>query len=304
MNLRIVLINWNLKDDTLECLASLAATGIPLEQVLLIDNGSVDGSVAAFTAHYGSQLQIIKNETNRGYVDACNQGIQLALEQEAEWILLLNNDTLVDTQFFKVFEDFIKSNQAYSILAPLIFYHSQPNVVWNVGDHLIPGTLLTTRPHQNKPLRQELPDVIRVDFVTGCAMLVHRRVFERIGTYDRALEMYGEEIDLCMRAKLAGFQLACLPKARLWHKVSLSAQKVSARTDYLRTRNQVYFYRRYSTGLQRFVMFLFSTGKLCIRWIFQSLKGQVILIKPIAQGWRDGWFKALPIPQTPTYGNR
>lgn len=302
-NLRIVLINWNLKDDTLQCLESLFQAGISPSQVLLIDNGSTDGSVTAFKTHFGSQLQIIQNECNLGYVNALNQGVYLALEQGAEWILLLNNDTWVDREFFTVFDEFIKTDPPYSILAPLIYYAAQPHLVWNLGDQLIKGTLLTTRPYQNKPLPGGLPSVIPVDFVTGCAMLVHRQVFERIGLFDRGLEMYSEEVDFCQRARIAGFHLACLPKARMWHKVSASAKMVSPKTSYLRTRNQVYFYRRYSSGAPRLLMWLFSTSKTLLRSLALRLHKQSELSRSIQRGWLDGWLKPLPAPDIPYYGN-
>jgi GT2 family glycosyltransferase len=128
-----------------------------------------------------------------------------------------------------------------------------------------------------------------VDFVSGCAMFIRRDVFEKIGLFDEKLLMYGEEVDFCWRARLAGYTLGCVTPARMWHKVSLSASRVGSQTRYLRIRNQIRFYNNYARGLQRPIMFLFSilrSGMIILKDIFRR---QTDLIPPLIRGWVDGW---------------
>jgi len=106
-NIKIVTINWDLKDITLECLQSLFAAGASPEQVILVDNGSQDGSVDAIRAIYDDRIHLILNPDNYGYVNALNQGIQQALQVGAEWMFVLNNDTIVAPDFFAAFAGYL-----------------------------------------------------------------------------------------------------------------------------------------------------------------------------------------------------
>jgi len=290
-DLWIVIVNWNLKDDTLACLESLEQAGADLGHVVLIDNGSADGSVEALNARYGARLCLIANPKNLGYAPAVNQGVRFALQRGAGWVFLLNNDTLVATDFFSVLHRAQESG--YAILAPAIFYHAAPQRLWYLGDTTLPGTLITRNRWQGKPLPAGLPALLPVDFVSGCAMLVRREVFEQAGLFDPGLVMYGEEIDFTWRARLRGYRAACVPAARMWHKVSLSAGRVPAQTRFLRIRNQARFYRRYARGLQRPLMWAFSLLRILRLTLTDLLGGQAVLIAPLWRGWLAGWYAPL-----------
>ncbi len=286
-HLQIVLINWNSRDDTLACIESLLAAGAEPHQVVLVDNGSQDGSVQALQQRFGGALHLVANPENRGYVLASNQGIQFALDQGAAWILLMNNDTLVAADFFAPLLQAIATQPQYAILAPLIYYHSQPQRIWYVGDRLVPGTLLTWSRYKNRTAGQ-LPAILPVDFISGCAMLVRRDVYEQVGLFDPALEMYGEEVDFCWRARSAGYALAAVTGAHMWHKVSASANRVKPHTRYLRVRNQARFYNRYGRR-QRPFLFSFSLLKGLLMALNDLRARQPELIRPLARGLWDGW---------------
>lgn len=290
--LSIVIVNWNLKEDTLACIDSLVAAGASPEQIILVDNGSTDGSVLAFRSRYGIGLQLVENQENFGFAQGSNQGIQIALDRGAEWILLLNNDTVVAPDFLHTILEAAKATDSFAILAPLIFYHADPDRIWYLGDHLISGTLITANPYRGKVYHHRLPDLLPVDFASGCAMLVNRAVFDRIGLFDPKLVMYGEEVDFCWRARLAGFRIAAATRAKIWHKVSLSADRDKPRTRYLRIRNQIWFYRKYARGFQRPLMFLFTILRSVLIGLSDLYKRQATLISPLFKGWRDGWLSS------------
>lgn len=287
--LYIVIVNWNLEHDTVECIESLIHAGVSLNQIILIDNGSSDGSTKSFKSQFGDKLHLIINDDNMGYVKAINQGIQVALNLNADWILLLNNDTVVDAKFYQEIQHSIAGSDSFAIIAPLIFYYSQPERIWYLGDHLLGGTLLTYNSYHGKTAPVDLPRSIPVDFVSGCAMVIKSDVAERIGMFDETLVMYGEEVDYCWRARLAGYHAVCITRAKVWHKVSKSADKMKPRSRYYKIRNQIIFYRRYSHGFQRLLLFVFSIMraiKIIVRDIMQQ-KSE--LIPPLVEGWVDGW---------------
>ena len=292
-NLSTIIVNWNLKDDTIECIDSLISAGMNPEDIILVDNGSSDGSVFEFERRYANRIHLIKNQSNLGYAHAVNQGLNHALSTNREWFFLLNNDTLVSPDIFQEFFSTIQEHPNYLIQSPIIFYHDDPDRIWFAGTKLIPGTLLTRDPYSNREYNPELPHTYRVDFVNGCGMLVNKQVFKKVGLFDSSLIMYGEEVDFCWRASLAGFEMATSTKAHMWHKISLSAKRDLPRTRFLKIRNQIIFYRKYSSGVQLFALFIFSALRCIYISIKDILTSQTKLIYPLFRGWYSGWFYSL-----------
>jgi GT2 family glycosyltransferase len=289
--LYIVIVNWNLKEDTLTCINSLVQAGVELDQIIVVDNSSTDGSVNALREKISSTLPIIESNTNLGFAGGNNLGIQFAINQGAEWILLLNNDTIVATDIITQLGVAIQDNPEFSIIAPIIYYSDHPEVIWYLGDHLIPGTLITTNSYRGNKDTKHLPAILPVDFVSGCGMMVKKEVFEKVGLFDASMFMYAEEVDFCWRARQSGYRLACVTRAKMWHHVSTSANKDQETSRYLRIRNQVRFYRRYARGLQIPIMFFFSLVRSIFLVIQDILRRQTHLVMPSMQGWLHGWFK-------------
>jgi GT2 family glycosyltransferase len=285
-----VLVNWNLAEDTIECIDSLLSAGLPCERIIIVDNGSTDGSVPKISRKFGSDLIWINNENNRGFVFACNQGIQIALELGCDWIFILNNDAIVAPEFFSIFEKAVQEYPSYELLGPSIFDAQEPQRILFMGDKRFPLSLATYSVSKAKAKKDGQPDIIPVDFLNGCAMLVEKEVFRKIGKFDESLIMYGEEVDFCWRAGQAGFQLACIRQAKVWHKSSKSANKVKKRARFLKIRNQIIFYRKYAHGIQRPVMFVFTIIKIVSIGFKDIFSQQTNLLSSLISGWYQGWF--------------
>jgi GT2 family glycosyltransferase len=288
-DLAIIIVNWNLKLDTLECIASLVEAGASLEQIIVVDNGSTDSSIQALRDIYPERLQIIALDANCGYATGVNRGLDYALINKSQWILLLNNDTIVTPTFIEAMQAAIQTNPSFSIFAPMILYYSQPSLIWSMGDRRVDRTLLTINPYRGKNIDRTFPKVIPIDFTTGCAMLVNRNVFEKIGLLDESFFMYGEEVDFCWRARQAGFTFACIPAARLWHKISKSSSKDKPGTRYLRIRNQIRFYRRYSSPAGKWFYFIYTLVRSLILCAIGLVTKESGLIGPTLRGWWAGW---------------
>ena len=238
----VVVLNWNLKDDTIACVESVLAGSYARQRVVVVDNGSQDGSVSALTDHFGEAIDLIVNEENVGFARGINVGIRHALAQGADWVLLLNNDTTVAPDMIERLMSVANRQASAGILAPAIFYYDQPERVWRLGDRhhrWLPIPLKITA--RNLKAREVLP----VDYVTGCGMLIRRQVFSVIGLFDPQYFMYYEDADFCRRAAKADFAIVCVPAARMWHKVSHSTRRDVSRQRYLKTRYRVQFYRHH-----------------------------------------------------------
>lgn len=214
MRVAVVILNWNGKSDTLACLKSLGS-----QNIIVVDNGSQDDSVCEIQKQY-PHTQIIETGINLGYAGGNNIGIQRALEQGADAILLLNNDTIAHPELI---ESFVKSAAAKPEIGiwggyPLRFYDPDHldhlGGVWNSekGDFDLTGL-------NQKRGFQTTADL---DYVCGCSIFIRREVFEKIGLLEPKFFLFWEEADFAMRAKRAGFGIGVCYDAILFHKVSAS----------------------------------------------------------------------------------
>ncbi len=294
MKLTVIIVNYNLKKDTAECIQSILDAGAHLSQLIAVDNGSSDDSAQYLRSTFGNALNIIRTEDVRGYAHGLNLGVRLAYSFDSDWLLLMSNDTFVDQEFLKEMEVATHHFPKVSIFGPMILFASLPNRIWFLGQYLAPGTMLTYDPYRMKPADQSYPDILNVDFLNGCCFLVHRSVIDKIGLLDASLFMYAEEVDFFWRAKKAGFKMAAVPKARMWHKVSAIMSQDKPVSRFLRIRNQIWVYRRYGKWWQIVIMFVFTALRLVIMGIKDIFLQHWNLVTPLLRGFLDGWFQKMP----------
>lgn len=291
-DLSIVIVSMNLRDDTAACIESLLAAGASLEQITVSDNCSTDGTPAFLREKFGQALTVVEGHENRGYAYGVNMGLQDVLPKGARWIFLMNNDTVVDPDMFKLLMDAAgQFGESYAILGPLILFHSEPTKIWYLGDRLIPGTMITINPYFMKELPKGTPAIQPVDFLNGCGMLIRRDVFEKVGLWETRFFMYGDEVDFRFRTHRMNYKMACVTTAKMWHKVSAIMKQMPAKTRYYRTRNQVWIYRKYATGLQYPMMLLFTMGRAAVISLKDLVLGHKDVAFAIWRGWWDGWMK-------------
>ncbi|HSV42166.1 MAG TPA: glycosyltransferase family 2 protein, partial [Methanomassiliicoccales archaeon] len=213
-----VTVNWNRAKDTLECVDSLLQ-GNPGTEVVVVDNGSTDGSAALLKDRHPG-VTVIELPRNLGYVKGANIGIRLALERGAAHVMLMNNDAVAHPGMVDDLLDLLQRNPSAGIAGPKIFYYGT-DVMWFNGGHF--NELLGFSTHPLMDRSDDGGDMEReVHYVTGCAMLVRSEVFRDVGLFDEDYEIYAEDLDLCLRAKEKGYGSWLVPKATAEHKVSLS----------------------------------------------------------------------------------
>jgi GT2 family glycosyltransferase len=218
----VIVLNWNGRDDTLECLASLRDSAGPSVCILVVDNGSVDGSQEAIRREHPGVI-LLETGSNLRFAGGNNAGIRFALEKGAEQIMLLNNDTTVDPAFLGAMTGTLQSSSDIGIVAPKILYSADPGRLWYAGGEISFWT--GTMHHRGiREPESEVPDITcETGYASGCCLLAKRITVERIGLLDDSYFMYSEDADWCMRARRAGFRVMYEPRARVWHKVSVSA---------------------------------------------------------------------------------
>ncbi len=216
----VILLNWNGKRDTLECLDSLQKVGYSHFQVIIVDNGSKDNSVAIFREKY-PRIPILETGQNLGFAGGNNAGIEWALRHGADWILLLNNDTVVAPDFLDAFLAAAKEKPKAGILGAKILRYDNPQMIDHLGGawNFERGEFSSFHSGEaDHPYFQ----MQSVDYVCGAGFLMRRAVVEAIGYLEPQFFLFWEESDFCFRAKKAGFEVWTAPSAKIWHKVSSS----------------------------------------------------------------------------------
>jgi len=217
----IIILNWNGKEDTLECLTSVAKINYSTYELIVVDNGSTDNSVKAIRSQFPN-VHIIETKENLGFAEGNNVGIRHALSSGSDFILLLNNDTWVDKNFLDHLVTEAKITNNAFIYGPTIFYADKKNTIWFSGAKWNTDKLAFDFPLQNH-LKHELPSKpFETDYICGAAMFFHRSIAEKIGLLDKRFFLVWEESDWCFQARKEGYKSLIVPNAQIWHKIGVS----------------------------------------------------------------------------------
>ncbi len=250
----IIILTWNQRDLTRDCLASLAQMDYPADrlQLIVVDNGSTDDSVARIRAKF-PDVKIIETGINLGYAGGNNVGIRHALAAGAEAVCILNNDVTVEPGFLPPLLAALQSGPDVGIVTPLVAEGTgDDGRVWALGSTVNPRTAAVNRCCAGEPLdawREREP--FEVETASGAAMLVRREVFERVGLLDEDFFLYFEEVDWCLKVRRAGYRILAVPASVVWHKVSATLGTTSPVIDYYMLRNHLRLIGRHWRGLQR-----------------------------------------------------
>jgi GT2 family glycosyltransferase len=279
-----VVVDHNRHDDTFQCLSSLRAAIRPEEPIVVVDNGSTEPLQLAGMA----AIHLIRETENGGFARGFNTGIRHALALGAEAVLVLNNDTIVERQLLT--ELTAEMKPGVGITAPRIYFADAPFRIWSDGFRANPLTL-EMRLGRRDQIDAGTDDEPRaVDYVTGCAMLIHRSVFESIGYFDERFFAYYEDLDFCVRARRAGFGIVNVPRARLWHKVASTTGLETPRRQYLLAYGSVLYFARHAGWRWPFVIAArsASTLKLVIGALSRQ-RGDLIAahLRGLVEGCRD-----------------
>lgn len=216
----IIILNYNGWKDTIECLESVYKNNYSKYQVIVVDNGSVDESVKKlreWAKERDREPRIIMTEKNLGFAGGNNIGIKLALKNGGDYILLLNNDTVVEKGFL---EELIKTAEEKNaeIIGGKIYYYGDGNKIWYEGGKLC--WLLGGGIHHGKGRceKDKISGIHEVTFITGCMMLIKRSTIEKIGLLDESYFLYCEDTDYCARALKNNIRMAVNLSSVIYHK--------------------------------------------------------------------------------------
>lgn len=304
----IILLNYNGFDDTIECFESLQKITYSNYNIVIVDNNSPDKSMDRISNYMkekeinftyqnysdglnqnNSFMNLIQSGSNGGYGHGNNIGIKYALSNNSDYILLLNNDTLVDKNFLAPLIKYFEDHENIGILASQIFYEDRPTIFWANGGSFnkITGKIrhININEKENGQINSS-----NCTFLSGCMWFIPKKIFTEVGYINEDYFMYVEDLEFCQRVISAGYKLRVISESKIWHKVgSSSGGELTKFSVYWRTKNYLKFMKDhieiYYWPIHIFTnFFIFSIN------IIRNKK--IILIKNQLQGIKD-FFKEI-----------
>ena len=233
----IVILNTNRRDDTLACLDSLSRSTYGNFKIIVLDNKSTDGSVESIRSSF-PDTQIINLTENLGYAGNNNVGIEEAIKRGADWVLVLNEDTILDPGCLAELVKVGESDPKIGIVGPMVYHHNEPGVIQSAGGVL--GKYWQSQHLGQNELDHgqfQLPH--RVEWISGCAIMVRKTAIEQAGMLDASFFIYWEETEWCIRIARSGWQIVHVPQAKIWHKGVQRDYQPKPSFTYYGTRNHL-----------------------------------------------------------------
>lgn len=273
-----VILNWNGASDTIESLTSMTSLSYRNLVVLVVDNGSSDDSVARLKAcSAGCSIQLIETGRNLGYAGGNNVGIRAAIDQGADFVLILNNDTTVAPDLIERLLDAANENPDAGVFSARVLYYDDPQRVWFDRARWNPRTLALEWPGQGS-LESDLPaTATESDYASGAALFFRTEVANEIGLLDEDFFLVWEEVDWCFRACKAGWKVISVPGAKVWHKIGVSfGSESSPLRTYFSTRNKLLWFSRHAPRSARIRLWTQTLRRLVPRFVLGGQDGPIV----------------------------
>lgn len=262
--LNVIILNNNHREDVLACLTSLFHGNYRNFRAILLDNDSTDGSVEEVRKVH-ADVQIFLLKENLGYAGNNNVGIKMALDQGAEWILVLNEDTVLSPSCLSSMMQTVADDPAIGIAGPMVYHFDEPDVIQSAGGML--GKYWNSlHLGQNEKDRGQFPCVHQVEWISGCAILVRRAVIEQVGMLDQDYFLYWEEMEWCLRAGRAGWKIVHIPQAKLWHKGVKRDYQPKPYVTYYSTRNHLHTLAKHRAPIIAWIYTLTQIFRSLVSW--------------------------------------
>lgn len=262
----VILINYNGLEDTLECIESIKKNDMEVD-IIVVDNASKVDEGKIIKERY-SFVKIIRSDKNLGFSGGNNLAIKYALENNFEYVMLLNNDTIIKSNMIS---ELLKNANENTIAVPKMYYYDDKNIIWYDGGYISKVKGSSNHDNMNK-IDNNYSKNRNCTFATGCCILIHVNILMKIGLLNENYFMYCEDTEYCLRALKNNIKILYIPTAQLWHKVSRSTGgSYSNFATYYMTRNRFIYLKEYRTYFY-FSAYIFTLFTRYIRIIQYFIK--------------------------------
>jgi len=269
-----------------ETLDSIRQMTYPNFRIIVVDNGSTDGSQEMIRSRYPA-IELIENGENLGFGGGNNVGMEHALGKGADWILLLNNDIVVDREMLTELMATGAADEHVGVLCPKIYYHAEPDRLWYAGGKVNFWTGIISHRGIRETDHGQYDTIEQVGYVTGCAFLVRRDALVQVGLFDPVYHpAYPEDADLTERVRRAGYTLVYVPRAKLWHKVSsFSGGGMTPFKTKLKVEHNLIYFKRYARWYH-WLTIPWCVGGMAVVFVLREfLRGNFRVLQALLRGF-------------------
>ena len=262
----IIILNYNRPHDTIECINSILDIDYPSYNIILVDNCSTDDSIEIFNMKL-TDFKVYSTPENMGYTGGINFGLKIAEKIPSDYILLLNNDTIVEKNFLSVLVSAIGNDKNVAAACGTILCEHNRNEIWYAGGEMIKWRGLAAHTGKGSEFKSEnLKTPVYTTFITGCMILLRWKYLNEIGYEDERFYMYLDDIELSSRIQRKGFKLLYVPNSIIYHKVLNESE--SSFKLYYSVRNRLLLISLISTGINKFIASFYFLSVITLKLIF------------------------------------
>jgi GT2 family glycosyltransferase len=286
----IVTLNWNGAEETLRCIESVASDRTSDVELVVVDNGSREADVARVATSVAelAWATLVRNDRNLGFTGGSNVGIRVALEREARFVMLLNNDATLEPGALRTLLEHMEAQPSTGLAAPLVVDESGERV-WAAGGVYARREVVCRLGASNADAGSVGAEPFEAWALVGCALVARRELLDEIGLLDEDYFAYVEDVDLSRRASAEGWRLHVVPAARVRHRVSASSGGgYTPLRSYLLGRGTALFVRRRGTAGQRLGFAVAAPLGLAAAAIREARRGNLGAVAAKARGYVDG----------------
>jgi GT2 family glycosyltransferase len=294
----VILVNWNTPVLTANCINSLLQyCNKALFDIIVADNGSTDNSLQILTAQF-ADLIYIDNKENLGFAEGNNYGLRYSIDNDYEYSLVINTDTVVDEDIITALAAHLNNHAEAAAVQPAIFWMHNRTKLWNgpCGFNALLGITYS----KTQDSIQEHTNFKPVDWATGCCVLIRNSALKEAGLFNRQFFLYYEDVELSYRLRSHGYEVHYLPSSKMYHEAGMSGKsKVQTEEGFLNpfihyytSRNHIWFLRRYGKSVFYPINFVYNAGYYITLLAYLKLRGRNKKVSLLLKGIKEGLFTA------------
>ena len=293
-SIAVILVNWKKYNLTSKCIDSLNKSNYKNFKIILVDNEYSEKSLIDLRNKH-KELIVFKEKNNLGFAGGNNIGIRYALENDYDYIMLLNNDTEVKENFILPLVERIEKDHSLGAVQPLILNFSNKSIIWNAGGKLNKFLGLTSTRLNNNKLNSSIVFDDYTDWISGCCILIKSEILTKVGLLDEKFFNYYEDVDWSLRMKNLGYDLGFVKESIIYHHGSSSSKNkktkegvISSKIHYFNIRNHILLLKKHKNLFNFFGIVFFQIIKTTSYIFYFLIKFRFNKLTMVLKGLKHG----------------
>jgi len=294
LSIAVILVNWKKYNLTSKCIDSLNKSNYKNFKIILVDNEYSEKSLIDLRNKH-KELMVFKEKNNLGFAGGNNIGIRYALENDYDYIMLLNNDTEVKENFILPLVERIEKDHFLGAVQPLILNFSNKSIIWNAGGKLNKFLGLTSTRLNNNKLNSSIVFDDYTDWISGCCILIKSEILTKVGLLDEKFFNYYEDVDWSLRMKNLGYDLGFVKESIIYHHGSSSSKNkktkegvISSKIHYFNIRNHILLLKKHKNLFNFFGIVFFQIIKTTSYIFYFLIKFRFNKLTMVLKGLKHG----------------